>query len=126
VLDPARGPGVYLWRSCESETWSIRAVSGDGVRGFAGRFSAAEPLGKPIGRFLEGSDSVEKSRPNAIEFDLTLREPARRDGFDVDVSSEGWTCLRIAEPRGVTIYVGPDAAGLSGGSVNRRGRNCSG
>ncbi|MCF7985490.1 MAG: carbohydrate binding domain-containing protein [Thiohalocapsa sp.] len=123
-IDLSAGPGVYVWRSCSGDQWSFRMVSGNGVRDFRGRLIAGQALGSPIRRYLERNDVVNKQRSDLITYDLKLWEPARQDGFDVDVSNSGWACFRVESSSNVTIYLGPDKKRLTDGSVNRNGVTC--
>ncbi|MCF7983816.1 MAG: carbohydrate binding domain-containing protein, partial [Thiohalocapsa sp.] len=109
---------VYVWKACSGNKWSVRVVSTERVDRFAGQVHTANVLGSVTRVALEKDDVVAKDLPEKIQFDLRVWVPGNTEGFDFEMPSSGWGCLRIDSPGDQEILVGRTAESVRGGPVN--------
>lgn len=105
-IDGNAETGVFIWRQCGTDNWSMR-VSGGGVSAhFVGSIVSAAPFQQVTGYNLETSDILDfTSAPQQISYTMDV-SGGTLDGADFSRSPGASTCFRTEQPAGVTVHVG--------------------
>ena len=107
VFDNATEQGVFIYRLCGSDTWSVRISGGGSAFDFyAGSVTAPAPIINVSGYSLEASDTLDTSVPTAVGFSLGVGGTGV-DGIDFDLSAPAGACFSLDAPL-VPVYLGAD------------------
>jgi hypothetical protein len=107
VINAGSDYGVWLWKDCTTNRWSMRITPGGSptaVR-FEGTFVSTAPISNAVPFSFEGNDRLDTTNPNELGFVMTALG-AGIDGVDFDLSPGASTCLAVDLPVDAPLFVG--------------------
>lgn len=106
--NPVTDPGVYLFKDCASDTWSMR-VAGGGVFGtYSGDIVSGAAFANVTEFSVEANDTLDSTTdPAIIDYALTV-SGGGQDGADLELAPFQDACFDLsAAPTGGSVFVGP-------------------
>ncbi len=97
--------GLFIWKSCNSEQWHIRATPGNQSTTFMGSIAASTPLREVTGVRLGNNDILEQSEASHMTFTMEIN-PDYVKGFDFSLAANAIVKFDIDTrtlPRGLTL-----------------------
>ncbi|MEE9343435.1 MAG: Calx-beta domain-containing protein, partial [Gammaproteobacteria bacterium] len=109
AYDAATEKGIYLWKDCSTQLWSIRTLGGGSSSAlkYKGAISSNQAISNVAGFSIEASDIYDNST-NSLQLDFLMRmQGAGVDGGSFTLASGASACLEITSaPSGSTVYIG--------------------
>ena len=104
--DGATDDGVFVWKDCAQDRWSVRVVAAGGYKRFIGELTADTAFQNVQGESLESTDVLSNTPSTVIDYDLRV-VPPWFDGFDFDVPCSASVPFDLVTAA-TNIYVGPN------------------
>ena len=102
------GPAIQVWRTCGTDTWSIRAQGGVGRitlgvnQLLVGQIDSSSPLPFVNPFALTGSDSLQETG-NSTVFDIAVQEAiGNNKGFNFSLAGQSRACLDL-DPSSIEV-----------------------
>ena len=106
VYDKATESGVFLWKNCDTGTWSARMPAGGSELVYQGSVTADQPFASVSGFSIESEDTFDHTTdPQAIAYTLLVTGTGQ-DGMDFALPAGTDACFRLDGPAGQNVFVG--------------------
>ncbi|MEE9491835.1 MAG: Calx-beta domain-containing protein [Gammaproteobacteria bacterium] len=116
VFDSKTEKGVFLWKDCTTDVWSMRVLGGGSSTQvlYEGSIDSDQPFSTLSGYSLEGSDLLDNTTDSKrIVYSLKMWN-AGQDGAQFSFPTNASVCFDIStSPTGNSVYIGSDRVPVS-------------